>query len=163
MSISTQAWGALEWYLSDLKGILVERIDNPHNRHQSKPWRSEWNGSNLGCAHETEKNRTLRPSKDQSSLKTLQNAITARFTGRLAREHRLPCCAGFSLADRGRSLINEEISLLTVLYFPFRARTPYWFHSSSTRACIYREAFRAVRAPSEPMRLRRSRGPLRAS
>src|SRR5215469_7116347 len=31
----------------------------------------------------------------------LQNAITARLTGRPAGEHPLPCCAGFSLADQG--------------------------------------------------------------
>jgi hypothetical protein len=29
------------------------------------------------------------------------------------------------LLTKVRTLIHEEISLLTVLYFPFRARTPY--------------------------------------
>ena len=29
-----------------------------------------------------------------------------------------------------RTLFHEEISLLTVLYFSFRARTPTWFESA---------------------------------
>jgi hypothetical protein len=73
------------------------------------------------------KNRTLRPSKDHSTKRKrsrtrLQLVLCDDWHGNTS------CLVAQDLAllTKVRSLIHEEISLLTVLYFPFRARTPKW-------------------------------------
>src|SRR5258708_929114 len=79
----------------------------------------------LGCAHETENKARLAIAEDIRLKKTLQNSITARFTGDWY--WKTDCFVMQNLAlllTKIRSLVHEEISLLTVLYFPFRVRTP---------------------------------------
>jgi NAD(P)-dependent dehydrogenase (short-subunit alcohol dehydrogenase family) len=64
-------------------------------------------------------------AEDNRLKKTLQNSITARFTGDWY--WKTDCFVMQNLAlllTKIRSLVHEEISLLTVLYFPFRVRTP---------------------------------------
>ena len=64
-------------------------------------------------------------AEDIRLKKTLQNSPTARFTG--DRYWKTGCFVVQNLAlllTKIRSLVHEEISLLTVLYFPFRVRTP---------------------------------------
>src|ERR1700730_3254584 len=53
------------------------------------------------CAHETGKIARLGPSKDHSSLKNAPEFDYSSFYVTTGTEHRLPCCAGFSLADQG--------------------------------------------------------------
>ena len=79
----------------------------------------------LGIRSRNGKNRTLRPSKDSSSLKKrsrmrLQLVLRGDWhgnTGWLVAQD-------LALLTKVRTLIHEEISLLTVLKIPFRERTP---------------------------------------
>jgi hypothetical protein len=79
----------------------------------------------VGVSSRNGKNRTLRPSKDHSTKRKrsrtrLQLVLCDDWHGNTG------CLVAQDLAllTKVRSLIHEEISLLTVLYFPFRARTP---------------------------------------
>ena len=57
---------------------------------------------------------------------TLQNSITARFTGPLVLEDPLLCGVGLVFPMRClRSLFHEEIALLSVHKFPLPELTPF--------------------------------------
>jgi hypothetical protein len=79
----------------------------------------------MGRPHETENKVRLGLQGSLDPKKTLQNSITARFTGPLVLEDRaVLLCRIALLRTKIRTFIGEQISLLTVLYFPFRVRTP---------------------------------------
>jgi hypothetical protein len=59
------------------------------------------NFEQLGCAHETENKVRLGVPEDHSSLKNAPEFDYSSFYVTTGTEHRLPCCAGFSLADQG--------------------------------------------------------------
>src|ERR1700751_2071371 len=71
------------------------------------------------------KNRTLKPFQGSS---TKRNRSRTRLQLVLCDDwHRGAGCLvaqDLGLLTKVRTLIHEEISLLSVLYFPFRARTP---------------------------------------
>jgi hypothetical protein len=84
------------------------------------------------------KNRTLRPSKNHSSLKNAPECDYSSFY--VTSGTGTPGCLvaqDLALLTKVRSLIHEEISLLTVPYFPFRARTPTMHLSHSCTDNIF--------------------------
>jgi hypothetical protein len=99
-------------------------------------------GSNIadfnGIRSRNGKNRTLRPSKDIRLKENAPELDYSSFYVTTGMGH-TGCLVAQDLAllIKVRTLIHEEISLLTVLYFPFRARTPIrtsrWNGRDSTR------------------------------
>jgi hypothetical protein len=105
-------------------------------------------GGQQGVSSRNGKNRTLRPSKDHSTKRKrsrtrLQLVLCDDWHGNTG------CLVAQDLAllTKVRTLIHEEISLLTVLYFPFRARTP--LAASRARA---RWAFKSVKQRKQSKR-----------
>src|ERR1700716_2671438 len=91
---------------------------------RSRRYSFESAGVQLGVSSRNGKNRTLRPSKDHSTKRKrsrtrLQLVLCDNWHGNAG------CLVAQDLAllTKVRSLIHEEILLLTVLYFPFRAPT----------------------------------------
>ena len=82
-------------------------------------------GSNdIGCAHEIGKYSTLRRSRGSFDCSTLEFDCSAFYGTTATGRPAVSLCRIALLRTRIRTFIYEEISLLTVLYFPFRVRTP---------------------------------------
>ena len=81
----------------------------------------------IGCAHETE-NVRLGVPEDRSTVRLKENALEfdcSAFYGTTAiGRPAVSLCRIALLRTKIRTFIYEEISLLTVLYFPFRVLTP---------------------------------------
>jgi len=83
----------------------------------------------MGCAHETENIVRLGVPEDRFDCSTKRKRSRIRLQ-RVLRDHwcwkdRAVLLRRIALLwTKIRTFIYEEISLLTVLYFPFRLRTP---------------------------------------